>query len=108
MALFSIVLAGCGGGDSSEGSDSKDKVTVTIWHNWTGQDAKAVAMRKIIEDFRASHPDIEVVDEGLPTDGLKTRPDGGSGQRNAGSVRHVAGCDDQGVCEGRSVTADQC
>ncbi|QLG41529.1 extracellular solute-binding protein [Paenibacillus sp. E222] len=73
MTLFSIVLAGCGGGDSSEGSDSKDKVTVTIWHNWTGQDAKAVAMRKIIEDFRGSHPDIEVVDEGLPTDGLKTR-----------------------------------
>ncbi|WP_339169488.1 extracellular solute-binding protein [Paenibacillus sp. FSL R5-0341] len=73
ITLFSIVLAGCTGGDTSEGGSGNDKVTVTLWHNWTGQDAKAVAMRKIIEDFRAAHPDIEVVDEGLPTDGLKTR-----------------------------------
>lgn len=73
ITLFSIILAGCAGGDTSEGGSGNDKVTVTLWHNWTGQDAKAVAMRKIIEDFRAAHPDIEVVDEGLPTDGLKTR-----------------------------------
>lgn len=73
ITLFSIILAGCAGGDTSEGGSGNDKVTVTLWHNWTGQDAKAVAMRKIIEDFRTAHPDIEVVDEGLPTDGLKTR-----------------------------------
>ncbi|CAM4474515.1 MAG: extracellular solute-binding protein [Paenibacillus macerans] len=75
-AMLALLLAGCGGGGETAGSGSGnggEKVSISIWHNWTGQDAKAVAMRKIIEDFRAQNPDIEVVDEGLPTDGLKTR-----------------------------------
>jgi len=74
-AMIALLLAGCGGGSNAAGGagESGDKVSITIWHNWTGQDAKAVAMRKIIEDFRTEHPDIEVIDEGLPTDGLRTR-----------------------------------
>ncbi|MCM3701849.1 extracellular solute-binding protein [Paenibacillus macerans] len=75
-AMLALLLAGCGGGSETAGSgggNGGEKVSISIWHNWTGQDAKAVAMRKIIEDFRAQNPDIEVVDEGLPTDGLKTR-----------------------------------
>ncbi|MGZ7443204.1 extracellular solute-binding protein [Paenibacillus sp. TH7-28] len=75
-AMLALLLAGCGGGGETAGSsggNGGEKVSISIWHNWTGQDAKAVAMRKIIEDFRAQNPDIEVVDEGLPTDGLKTR-----------------------------------
>lgn len=73
-AMMVLLLSGCGGGNESSGSGGEgEKVSISIWHNWTGQDAKAVAMRKIIEDFRADHPEIEVVDEGLPTDGLRTR-----------------------------------
>lgn len=74
-AMLMVLLAGCGGGNEASGSGDNggEKVSISIWHNWTGQDAKAVAMRKIIEDFRAQHPEIEVIDEGLPTDGLKTR-----------------------------------
>src|SRR5690606_18795778 len=30
-------------------------------------------MRQLLDDFRAAHPEIELEDEGLPTDGLKTR-----------------------------------
>lgn len=72
--MMVLLLSGCGGGNESSGSGGEgEKVSISIWHNWTGQDAKAVAMRKIIEDFRADHPEIEVVDEGLPTDGLRTR-----------------------------------
>lgn len=74
-AMLALLLAGCGGGNETSGSggNGREQVSVSIWHNWTGQDAKAVAMRKIIEDFRVANPDIEVIDEGLPTDGLKTR-----------------------------------
>lgn len=75
-AMLALLMAGCGGGSETAGSgggNGGEKVSISIWHNWTGQDAKAVAMRKIIEDFRAQNPEIEVVDEGLPTDGLKTR-----------------------------------
>ncbi len=72
-AMLALLLAGCGGNETSGNGDKTEKVSITIWHNWTGQDAKAVAMRKIIEDFRTKNPDIEVIDEGLPTDGLRTR-----------------------------------
>ncbi|NHN31326.1 extracellular solute-binding protein [Paenibacillus agricola] len=83
LALTTLVstslLAGCAGGQATDsngaaaGGASTDKAKVTIWHNWTGQDAKGIAMRKIIEDFKAQHPEIELEAEGLPTDGLKTR-----------------------------------
>lgn len=72
--LISVVVAGCGGGSGTSGNNKdSEKVSITIWHNWTGQDAKAVAMRGIIDQFRADHPSIEVIDEGLPSDGLRTR-----------------------------------
>ncbi|AFH63363.1 extracellular solute-binding protein [Paenibacillus caseinilyticus] len=79
MLAVSVLLAGCGGGDpAAEGSGSASggadgKVKLTLWHNWSGQDAKAVAMRKILDDFKAANADIELEVEGLPTDGLKTR-----------------------------------
>lgn len=69
-----MVLAGCGAKETADnGQAAPEKVKLTIWHNWTGQDAKAVTMRQLLEDFRAAHPEIELEDEGLPTDGLKTR-----------------------------------
>lgn len=71
--ITSVLLAACGGGNSNGSGSSEGKVRISIWHNWTGQDAKATAMRQIIEDFKNDNPNIEVVDEGLPTDGLRTR-----------------------------------
>lgn len=76
LALFGTVLAACGqGADSSQesGGAGEDKVTLTIWHNWAGQDAKAVAMRGLLDKFSAENPNIKLEIEGLPTDGLKTR-----------------------------------
>lgn len=76
MAVAASVLAGCGAQKDDQGSaagGSKDKVKLSVWHNWTGQDAKAIAMRKILDDFQAQHPEVQLEVEGLPTDGLKTR-----------------------------------
>ncbi|WP_240419127.1 extracellular solute-binding protein [Paenibacillus periandrae] len=83
IALTTMVsasmLAGCAGGQPTEdkgaaaGGANKEKVKLSIWHNWTGQDAKGIAMRKILDDFKTQHPEIELEAEGLPTDGLKTR-----------------------------------
>ncbi|MFC0213446.1 extracellular solute-binding protein [Paenibacillus chartarius] len=79
-ALAAGLLAGCGAGEQSEGAagssgaaSGQEKVTLTVWNNWSGQDAKAVAMRKILDDFKASHPNVDLQVEALPTDGLKTR-----------------------------------
>ena len=73
--LIVVLLAACGSNSSSDGSTNKstEKITLTIWNNWSGQDAKAVAMRKILEDFQAENPNITLEIEALATDGLKTR-----------------------------------
>ncbi|OXM85996.1 extracellular solute-binding protein [Paenibacillus rigui] len=79
MLATATMLAGCGGGQQADnkgaaaGGGSKEKVKLSVWHNWTGQDAKAIAMRKILDDFQAAHPEVTLEVEGLPTDGLKTR-----------------------------------
>ncbi|GIQ65253.1 putative ABC transporter extracellular-binding protein YurO [Paenibacillus cisolokensis] len=79
LALCAAVLAGCGQDagqttqGSGEGAAKSEKVTLTLWHNWAGQDAKAVAMRGLLDQFSADHPNIKLEIEGLPTDGLKTR-----------------------------------
>lgn len=79
-ALVAGLLAGCGAAEQAQGTSgtngsakSQEKVTLTVWNNWSGQDAKAVAMRKILDDFKASHPNVDLQVEALPTDGLKTR-----------------------------------
>src|SRR5690606_39113733 len=73
--LIVVLLAACGSNSSSDGSNNKstEKITLTIWNNWSGQDAKAVAMRKILEDFQSENPNITLEIEALATDGLKTR-----------------------------------
>ncbi|WP_248927730.1 extracellular solute-binding protein [Paenibacillus hamazuiensis] len=77
--MTASLLAGCAGGEQAADNNGNaaggknEPVTLTVWHNWTGTDAKATAMRKILDDFQAAHPDIKLEIEGLPTDGLKTR-----------------------------------
>jgi raffinose/stachyose/melibiose transport system substrate-binding protein len=79
--VAAAMLSGCASGDkagdqgaaASGGSSAQQKVTLSIWNNWSGQDAKAVAMRKILDDFKAQHPNVDLQVEALPTDGLKTR-----------------------------------
>ncbi|WP_082096632.1 extracellular solute-binding protein [Paenibacillus wulumuqiensis] len=74
ILLLALLLSGCGGGEDAQGAGTEgDPVSLTVWHNWTGQDAKSIAMRKLLDDFRTAHPEIELEDEPLPTDGLKTR-----------------------------------
>ncbi|MFD0676693.1 MULTISPECIES: extracellular solute-binding protein [unclassified Paenibacillus] len=80
MLVSASVLAACGGQPAADNSGagasvgaSKEKVKLSVWHNWTGQDAKGIAMRKILDDYKAQHPEVELEVEGLPTDGLKTR-----------------------------------
>ncbi|MGG1313664.1 extracellular solute-binding protein [Cohnella laeviribosi] len=76
IAVCVSLLAGCGGGQSADNDASggkQEKITLTLWNNWSGQDAKAVAMRKILDDFKAQHPEIDLQVEALATDGLKTR-----------------------------------
>ncbi len=73
-AVSVFMLVGCSNQEAANnGGSTGEKVTLTVWHNWTGQDAKSVTMRKLLADFQTAHPEVTLEDEGLPTDGLKTR-----------------------------------
>ncbi|MRN52704.1 extracellular solute-binding protein [Paenibacillus monticola] len=73
-AVSVFMLVGCSNQEAANNEGSTgEKVTLTVWHNWTGQDAKSVTMRKLLADFQTAHPEVTLEDEGLPTDGLKTR-----------------------------------
>ncbi len=72
--LSALLITGCSRADNQVGpADTQDKIKLTIMHNWTIEDGKALAMRRVLENFRASHPDLIVEEEGLSTDGLKAR-----------------------------------
>lgn len=69
-----LLLTGCISEMNQTGfEEPSEKITITIMHNWTIEDGKAVAMRRVLENFRATHPDVIVEEEGLSTDGLKAR-----------------------------------
>ncbi|MBB6732471.1 extracellular solute-binding protein [Cohnella zeiphila] len=74
--LLAALAAGCGIGTYTPPQPAggrQQTVRLTLLHNWTGQDAKAIAMRRILNEFRTAHPDVRLEDVGLPTDVLKVR-----------------------------------
>lgn len=78
LALCSVLLYGCNpisntGPNTPNNLNQDEMVRLTIMHNWVGQDGKAIAMRKILNDFREAHPNLRLVEEGLPTDQFKER-----------------------------------
>ena len=56
VLLALAVVASCSGDDKK--SDASDKVTISFWVNWEGEDAKA--LQAVIDRFEATHEDIQV------------------------------------------------
>ncbi|MGO4369911.1 extracellular solute-binding protein [Paenibacillus sp. 2TAB19] len=79
LVTASLVLAACGNnteaGKAPNGSDNngKEKVTLSIWHNYTGDDQRAQTMRSIIEQYQKDHPEVELDVQAIPPDGYRTR-----------------------------------
>ncbi|GIQ70302.1 extracellular solute-binding protein [Xylanibacillus composti] len=76
MLSFLVILLGAACSDRQGGDQiaarEKENLTLTIWHNWTGQDGKAAAMQALLRKYHAQHPNVELVDVGLLTDNYKT------------------------------------
>ncbi|MBU7318516.1 extracellular solute-binding protein [Paenibacillus oleatilyticus] len=82
LTLSLSLLAGCGsGGDQagtggSAGGDkgkASDKVKLSLWHNFTGDDLRAKTMRGIMEQYKKDHPNVELDIQGIPPDGYRAR-----------------------------------
>jgi len=81
LAVLMTVLAACGssnegskaGGSSTTGGTDNQKVKLSLWHNFTGDDLRAQTMRKIIEEFQSENPNVTLDIQAIPPDGYKTR-----------------------------------
>lgn len=78
----SLALTGCGsnGNNDAAGSNNAqpsqangEKVKLSIWHNYTGDDGRAKTMRAVLDEFQKSHPNVELDVQGIPPDGYRTR-----------------------------------
>lgn len=82
LMILTTVLAGCGGGstpkentdNASSGKEQPaEKVKLSLWHNFTGEDLRAKAMRGIIEQFQNDHENIQLEIQAIPPDGYRQR-----------------------------------
>jgi raffinose/stachyose/melibiose transport system substrate-binding protein len=79
IMIFALMLTSCSddlvenGQLNSNSSSPSDQVKLSVIHNWVGRDGKSIAMRKILDEFRITHPHVLLEDEGLVTEGMKTR-----------------------------------
>ncbi len=79
ILILTFVLSSCSssleidGQNNLEQSKPRDQIKLSVMHNWVGQDGKSIAMRRILDEFRAAHPEVLLQDEGLVTEGMKTR-----------------------------------
>ncbi|MFF2093700.1 extracellular solute-binding protein [Paenibacillus sp. NPDC058174] len=78
-ALLISILAACGGTNDKEKTNEGgkpaggEKVKLSLWHNFTGDDLRAQTMRSIIEQFQKDHPNVTLDIQAIPPDGYKTR-----------------------------------
>lgn len=78
ITVLSLLTAACGGSKepASNGGGTKsggEKTKITVWHNFAGDDLRAKAVRKLIDDYKAGHPNVEVDAQAIPVDGYRQR-----------------------------------
>ena len=76
--LFLLVLAACSGGGENGSSDAastkgEDVASISIWHNFAGDDLRAKTVRGMIEQFQKENPEIKVDAQAIPVDGYRQR-----------------------------------
>jgi len=68
VLLFTV---GC---NQAEKTDKDNKgPSITIWHNFSGEDLRAQQVQQIIEDFKADNPDVKVDAQAIPVDAYRER-----------------------------------
>lgn len=75
MFVLLLALAACGGdgGNEEAASGDSEKVKLSIWHNFAGDDLRARSVRDMIAQFQEDNPEIEVDEQAIPVDGYRQR-----------------------------------
>lgn len=75
-----VLLAACGGKNAESGSQDTpvsnggtQQVSLSIWHNFSGDDQRAKTMRSLIDQYAAEHPEVTLDVQAIPSDGYKQR-----------------------------------
>lgn len=71
--ILILVLAACGSDDKQEANGSEDQVSISIWHNFAGDDLRAKVVRGIIDQYKKDHPEVTVDEQAIPVDGYRQR-----------------------------------
>ncbi|UNK18871.1 extracellular solute-binding protein [Paenibacillus sp. N3/727] len=76
LLMLTLILAGCGESSSKpkdETANKGDKVKLTVWHNFAGDDLRAKTVRSFIDQFAQDNPDVELDAQAIPVDGYRQR-----------------------------------
>jgi len=81
VLMFALLASACSSGGNQSGSkesgnkdgDTGQKVKISIWHNFAGDDLRAKAVRGLIDKYKAEHPNVEVDAQAIPVDGYRQR-----------------------------------
>ncbi|MBH5320118.1 extracellular solute-binding protein [Paenibacillus sp. GSMTC-2017] len=74
MSLLVTVLSSCGSEKSGVTvTESMDKIEISLWHNFTGDDLRAQTMRAIIDEFQAANQHIRLDIQAIQPDGYRSR-----------------------------------
>ncbi|MUT66980.1 extracellular solute-binding protein [Paenibacillus sp. NEAU-GSW1] len=55
------------------GAVTNAKVKITVWHNFEGDDLRAITVRRLINQYIAEHPNVEVDAHAIPVDEYRLR-----------------------------------
>ncbi|OAB27078.1 ABC transporter substrate-binding protein [Paenibacillus macquariensis subsp. defensor] len=78
LLIMMFIISACGNsGDNkkAEGEVTKkdEKVKLTVWHNFAGDDLRAKTVRSLIEKFQQDNPNIQLDAQAIPPDGYRQR-----------------------------------
>jgi raffinose/stachyose/melibiose transport system substrate-binding protein len=55
------------------GADGKGKITLTVWHDWMGQDSTSETMRSLLDRFQKDNPQVELRAQPIIRDVYRSR-----------------------------------
>lgn len=76
LLLMTMLLAACGDSGSNKAGDASkksEKIKLSVWHNFAGDDLRAKTVRGLIEKFAEEHPEVELDAQAIPPDGYRQR-----------------------------------